>query len=97
MGVERSVPATEVFDIRMSFDFVYIMDAKTESIVTYKTQGNGLQMRADGFYNFSKVSRLGLGYSISAFFNEYIDPVFVGRDRHTQTYKALYLDYNYLF
>jgi hypothetical protein len=97
LGVERSIPATETFDIRGSFDFVYITDAKTESILEYKAQGNGLQMRADGFYNFSKTSRLGLGYGVSAFFNKYTDSVFVGRDRHTQTYKALYLDYNYLF
>ena len=96
-GVERTIPATELFDIRGSFDFVYITSAETDSILTYKPHGNGLQMKADAFYNFSKVSRLGLGYSISAFFNKYTDPLFEGRDRHTQTYKALYLDYNYLF
>lgn len=97
LGVERSVPATELFDVRGSFDFIYVMDAKTESILTYKKTGNGLQIRADAFYNFSKISRLGLGYSISAFFNKYTDADFEARDRHTQTYKGFYLDYSYLF
>lgn len=97
LGVERSLPATELFDIRGAFDFLYITAADTESILDYREHGNGLQLRADIFYNYSKVSRWGLGYSISAFFNKYSDPGFEARDRHTQTYKALYLSYNYLF
>jgi hypothetical protein len=98
VGVERSIPATELFDIRGGFDFIYITKSLTDSTAAlYDHHGNGLQMRADGFYNFSKVSRIGLGYSISAFFNKYTLADFEARDRHTQTYKALYLDYNYLF
>lgn len=97
LGVERSIPATELFDIRGSFDFVYIMDAKTTSILDYQSHGNGLQLRADVFYNMAKTSRWGLGYSISAFFNKYSDSGFEARDRHTQTYKALYVDYSFLF
>lgn len=97
LGVERSIPATELFDIRGSFDFVYITSVDTESILDYKPHGNGLQLRADLFYNHSKTSRFGFGYGISAFFNKYTDPGFEARDRHTQTYKALYLDYSYLF
>jgi hypothetical protein len=97
LGVERSIPATELFDIRGGFDFIYVTKIKSESVTLARPTGNGLQMRAEGFYNFSKVSRLGLGYSISAFFNKYLDEDFEGRDRHTQTYKALYLDYSYLF
>lgn len=97
LGVERTIPATELFDLRGSFDFVYITDAKTDSTLPYKSTGNGLQMRADAFYNLSKTSRFGVGYSISAFFNKYSDPLFEARDIHVQTYKAMYLDYNYLF
>lgn len=97
LGVERSIPATELFDIRGAFDFIYIANAKTDSILDYKPHGNGLQLRADLFYNHSKTSRFGFGYGISAFFNKYSDPGFQARDRHTQTYKALYLDYSYLF
>lgn len=98
IGVERTIPATELFDIRGSFDFIYITSAETDNTTTeFDPHGNGLQMRADGFYNFSKVSRLGLGYSINAFFNKFPDGDFEARDRHTQTYKAFYLDYNYLF
>ncbi len=97
LGVERSIPATELFDLRGSFDFIYISSADTDSIIEYKPHGNGLQLRADVFYNFSKVSRLGLGYGISAFFNKFVEPDFEARDRHTQTYKAMYLNYSYLF
>lgn len=97
LGVERSLPATELFDIRGSFDFIYITDVTTESILDYRKTGNGLQLRADAFYNHSKVTRYGLGYGISAFFNKYSDPGFEARDRHTQTYKALYFSYNHLF
>lgn len=97
LGIERSIPATELFDIRGSFDFIYISSVETESILDIKPHGNGLQLRADLFYNLSKVQRVGLGYGISAFFNKYVDANFEGRDRHTQTYKSLYLDYSLLF
>lgn len=97
IGVERQIPATELVDIRGSFDFIYITDVTTESILGFQNQGNGLQLRADAFYNLSKVSRLGLGYGIYAFFNKYSDASFEARDRHTQTYKALYLSYSKLF
>lgn len=97
LGVERSLPVTELFDIRGAFDFVYIMAVDTESILEHRSQGNGLQLKAEVFYNYSKSSRLGLGYNISAFFNKYEDPGFQARDRHTQTYKAFYLSYNRLF
>ncbi len=97
LGIERGLPATDLIDIRGSFDFVYITDVKTESILDFKKQGNGLQLKADAFYNLTKVSRLGLGYGIYAFFNKYSAPSFEARDRHTQTYKALYLSYSKLF
>ncbi len=97
LGIERSLPVTELFDIRGGFDFVYITAVDTESTLEYRNKGHGLQLRAEAFYNRSKASRFGLGYNISAFFNKFEDPGFQARDRHTQTYKALYLSYNRLF
>jgi len=98
LGCERSVPATELIDLVAGFDFVEVLTVKSnESILEVNNKGTGLQLRANVYYNLEKTKRIGFGYSISAFFSKFKQPDFEGRDRHTQTYKALSINYSTLF
>ncbi len=97
LGIERSIPATELIDLQGGFDMVFINKFKSESILEVKNTGNGLQFHIDMLYALQKNQRVGLSYAISAFFNKYTQPDFEGRDHHTQTCKALSFMYSYLF
>ncbi len=101
IGLERSIPATALYDFRAAVDFFYVTDTKSiPSLNVVEKTGRGIQLKGEAYYNLKPYSRLGLMYSLSHFVNKFADNTSAqdsAKSSSTHTYRYLGASYSYLF